>query len=121
MIKLQNQFKIINACLFMFLGLFFIVNNNSIMAMQSNKSDKGKQISINEPSDEEVNSFFKLLKSANENIQQIKQKHSHLKNASYKEIENWVLYGEVKKQNQPTHINKKQKTIDLNTIPEEQN
>uniref|UniRef100_UPI0004752F3A hypothetical protein n=1 Tax=Italian clover phyllody phytoplasma TaxID=1196420 RepID=UPI0004752F3A len=96
---------------------FLITSNNSVMAMTNNK---GKQISINEPSDEEVNSFFELLKSSKKHIQKIKQKYPYLKNASSREIEEWALYGVVKQQqNQPKHINKKQKTIDLNTIPEE--
>ncbi|WP_017193159.1 SVM family protein [Italian clover phyllody phytoplasma] len=38
MFKLQNQFKIINICLFIFLGLFLINNNDQVMAMENNNS-----------------------------------------------------------------------------------
>ncbi|MDV3197650.1 MAG: SVM family protein, partial [Candidatus Phytoplasma australasiaticum] len=36
MLKLSNQFKIISICLFIFLGLLFINNNNQIKAMNNN-------------------------------------------------------------------------------------
>ncbi|MDV3169206.1 MAG: SVM family protein [Candidatus Phytoplasma australasiaticum] len=35
MFKLQNQFKIISICLFIFLGLLFKMNNNQVMAMNN--------------------------------------------------------------------------------------
>ncbi|MDV3142097.1 MAG: SVM family protein [Candidatus Phytoplasma australasiaticum] len=35
MFKLQNQFKIISICLFIFLGLLFTMNNNQVMAMNN--------------------------------------------------------------------------------------
>ncbi|MBX4180334.1 MAG: SVM family protein, partial ['Prunus persica' phytoplasma PP2] len=38
MFKLQNQFKIISICLFVFLGLLFMINNNQVMAMENNNS-----------------------------------------------------------------------------------
>ncbi|MFB5029567.1 MAG: hypothetical protein WJU30_00100 [Candidatus Phytoplasma pruni] len=36
MFKLKKQFKIISVCLFAFLGLFLIVNNQQVMGMQNN-------------------------------------------------------------------------------------
>ncbi|WAN63261.1 SVM family protein, predicted signal peptide [Candidatus Phytoplasma rubi] len=47
MIKLQNQFKIINICLFIFLGLLFITNNYQVMGM-GNKNSNNNEISNDE-------------------------------------------------------------------------
>ncbi|WP_024563505.1 SVM family protein [Candidatus Phytoplasma tritici] len=43
MVKLKNQFKIINIYLFIFLGVLFIINNQKVMAMENNSKDKSKK------------------------------------------------------------------------------
>ncbi|QKX95232.1 MAG: putative secreted protein, SAP67-like [Rapeseed phyllody phytoplasma] len=45
MFKLQNQFKIINICLLVFLGLLFINNNYQVMAMGNKNSSNNSEIS----------------------------------------------------------------------------
>ncbi|WP_349402044.1 SAP54-like protein, SVM family protein [Candidatus Phytoplasma solani] len=47
MFKLQNKFKIINICLFIFLELF-LINNNSVMAMNNNEAGTSNAPSIEE-------------------------------------------------------------------------
>uniref|UniRef100_UPI001EE726F4 SVM family protein n=1 Tax=Chrysanthemum yellows phytoplasma TaxID=238674 RepID=UPI001EE726F4 len=46
MFKLQNQFKIINICLFIFLGLF-LITNNSVMAMNNLNDENSINNEIN--------------------------------------------------------------------------
>ncbi|WP_341266770.1 SVM family protein [Candidatus Phytoplasma fraxini] len=114
MLKLKNQFKIISIYLFVFIGLLFI-NMNQVMAMQNNKN---KQTSEKEPTNEEVDCFFNLLKKQKEIIQTIKLKHPHLKDASFKEIEEWICL-DINPKNKLKSSDKKRKAIDLNTIPNE--
>ncbi|CAP18376.1 conserved hypothetical protein [Candidatus Phytoplasma mali] len=45
MFKFKSQIKVIYICLFIILGLFFIINNNHVMASPPKKdSNKGKSI-----------------------------------------------------------------------------
>ncbi|PWV43940.1 MAG: hypothetical protein DF280_01490 ['Brassica napus' phytoplasma] len=46
MFKFQNQFKIINICLFIFLGLF-LITNNSVMAMNNLNDENSINNEIN--------------------------------------------------------------------------
>ncbi|MFU7562779.1 MULTISPECIES: SVM family protein [16SrI (Aster yellows group)] len=63
MFKLQNQFKIINICLFVLLGLLLITNNHKIMGMGNNNSSN----ELNELN-EKLN---KLLEEQEQNIAKI--------------------------------------------------
>ncbi|MDO8030255.1 SVM family protein ['Planchonia careya' phytoplasma] len=58
MFKLQNQFKIISICLFIFLGLLFAMNNNQVMA--SSKKHGKDIISPKEESKQNVKKYFEL-------------------------------------------------------------
>ncbi|QYC31202.1 SVM family protein [Paulownia witches'-broom phytoplasma] len=113
MFKLKKHLLLFKIVLFLVLGLFLIANNHQVMAMENNK---GKQILNDEPSDQEINNFFKLVKKSQENIKQLKQKYPHLKNASIKEIENFLSFNINQQQ---TNNNNKKRKLDLNTIPEE--
>ncbi|XXP77254.1 MAG: SVM family protein [Lettuce witches'-broom phytoplasma] len=50
MLKLKNQFKIIHLCLIIFIGILFIFNNNSIIAMNNNPSSSN-------PNNENINNI----------------------------------------------------------------
>ncbi|MFR0367902.1 SVM family protein [Candidatus Phytoplasma palmae] len=127
MFKIKKQFSnIIYICLISFIVLFFIISNDKVMAMDKNNSEirknKGKEICTNESSDdEEVDDFmelFQILKSAKQKIQQIREKHPHLKRSfpkedSFKELEAAKILLDLRKGS------KKRQKIDLNTIPEE--
>ncbi|AGL90072.1 SVM family protein [Candidatus Phytoplasma australiense] len=43
MFKLQNQLKIISICLLAVLGMLLIINNNQVMAMESNNKNQQKK------------------------------------------------------------------------------
>ncbi|MDV3167733.1 MAG: SVM family protein [Candidatus Phytoplasma australasiaticum] len=47
MFKLQNQFKIISICLFLFLGLLFTMHNNQVMAMNNLNDENSINNEIN--------------------------------------------------------------------------
>ncbi|MCQ9618819.1 MAG: SVM family protein [Candidatus Phytoplasma pruni] len=106
MLKLKNQFKIIYLCLITFISLLFIIDNNQIMGMDSNK---GKQILNNKINNSnfnelEFNEFCKLIEQRKQ-ITQL-QKIINSKNISIKETKS-------------ESSNKKRKALDLNTIPED--
>ncbi|WP_017193160.1 SVM family protein [Italian clover phyllody phytoplasma] len=48
MLNLKNQFKMINVCLFYFLGFLFINNNYQVMAMGNKNSNNNSEISNDE-------------------------------------------------------------------------
>ncbi|MFR0367901.1 SVM family protein [Candidatus Phytoplasma palmae] len=123
MFKIKKQFSnIIYICLISFIVLFFIISNDKVMAMDKNNSEirknKGKEIctTTNEPSDEEVDEFFRKLKRAKQSIQQIRENNPHLKKSSVGEIEAYIL-SSIKRESEKS--NKKRQKIDLNVIPEE--
>ncbi|MBS2126617.1 SVM family protein ['Fragaria x ananassa' phyllody phytoplasma] len=116
MFQLKKQFKIIHLCLITFIGLLFIINNHQLIAMQNNKNKQILQKA--QPTDEEVNDFFRLVKKQKEIIQNIKQKYPLLHNASVKEIEEWVC-SDINLKTESQSSNKKTTNLDLNTIPEE--
>lgn len=62
MFKLQNQFKIINICLLVFLGLFLITNNQQVMGMN-------KDIAITSNNNQNITNY-----SIEENIINLKYK-----------------------------------------------
>ncbi|QTX02923.1 putative secreted protein [Candidatus Phytoplasma luffae] len=109
---IKNKLHLLPFFLISCLGLLFITSNNQVMAMENN--NKGKTIINHEPSEKEVNDFFQLSKRTKENICYIRQTIPHLKNASVREIEEWIC-----SPNKQKTKNKRLKTIDLNKKPEQ--
>ncbi|WP_017191948.1 SVM family protein [Poinsettia branch-inducing phytoplasma] len=67
MFKLQNQFKIINICLFAFLGLFLITNNQQVMGMNkdiASTSNNNQNITNYSIEENIINLKYKIRENA---------------------------------------------------------
>ncbi|OOP60276.1 hypothetical protein B2G44_00345 [Candidatus Phytoplasma citri] len=105
--KIKNKLHLLPFFLIGYLGLFFLININPVMAMDHNNKDKQIK-NYTEVSETELNNFFQLLNRSKKNISEIREKIPHLKNASIKEIEQWACSSDTQQTK-----NKRLKTIDF--------